>query len=56
VTLPALTLYVHTMARAGQILRQSMDDLPEGLQGRTGAELHWCITAACWIARERGLT
>ncbi|MEV6332618.1 hypothetical protein [Streptomyces sp. NPDC051909] len=55
VTLPALTLYVHTMARADQILQQGMDDLPEGLQARTGAELHWRITAACWIARERGL-
>lgn len=55
VTLPALTLYVHTMARADQILQQGMDDLPEGLQDRTGAELHWHITAACWIARESGL-
>ncbi|MFE2943367.1 hypothetical protein ACFXKG_30585 [Streptomyces sp. NPDC059255] len=55
VTLPALTLYVHSMARADQILTESMDDLPEGLQERTGAELHWRITATCWIAREQGL-
>ncbi|MEU7206162.1 hypothetical protein [Streptomyces sp. NPDC045470] len=52
VTLPALTLYVHAMARADQILTESMDDLPEGLQDRTGAEIHWHITAACWIARQ----
>ncbi|MFI9206423.1 hypothetical protein [Streptomyces sp. NPDC053048] len=55
VTLPALTLYVHVMARADQILTGSMDDLPEGLQDRTGAEVHHRITAACWIAREAGL-
>jgi hypothetical protein len=55
ITLPALTLYVHAMARADQILAGSMDDLPEGLQDRTGAEIHWHITAACWIAREQGL-
>ncbi|MCQ4213384.1 hypothetical protein [Streptomyces longispororuber] len=55
VTLPALTLYVHVMTRADQILTDSMDDLPEGLQDRTGGEIHNRITAACWIARERGL-
>ncbi|MCW2880553.1 MAG: hypothetical protein JWQ95_4653 [Sphaerisporangium sp.] len=55
VTLPALTLYVHTLVRADQILKDAMADLPEGLQERTGPELHWRITAACWIAREQGL-
>ncbi|MGW6483965.1 hypothetical protein ACWGDS_40050 [Streptomyces sp. NPDC055059] len=43
------------MARADAILAEGMDDLPEGLQERTGAQLHWHITAACWIAQEGGL-
>ncbi|MFF3070053.1 hypothetical protein ACFVSN_30510 [Kitasatospora sp. NPDC057904] len=57
VTLPTLTLYIHTLVRADQILKDAMADLhlPEGLQERTGPELHWRITAACWIAREQGL-
>ncbi|WP_328544851.1 hypothetical protein [Streptomyces europaeiscabiei] len=42
-------------ADLADILAQGMDDLPEGLQDRTGAEHHWHITAACWIARAQGL-
>jgi hypothetical protein len=53
VKLPALALYVHAMTRADQVLTAGMEDLPEGLQERTGAEIHYRITAACW--KEEGL-